>query len=155
MKFFKRKEKEATAPGKEKAAKIISGLIIKVQTGFAVLMGRITKGMSVKSLKWMLAIFILSGTFLSVCCVTEVFKSDEKVIQIEGIRVPKYFAHPGGEDLLQRKLISPEVEAIFVFKTYMDSLRQSKMGKGIYDSIVLSRPGLMDSVNEIYRIYQN
>jgi len=40
-----------------------------------------------------------------------------------------------------------------LFKKYMDSLRIDKDGKRIYDSILLARPGMMDSVAVLEKMY--
>ncbi|MDT0641563.1 hypothetical protein RM553_01845 [Zunongwangia sp. F363] len=40
------------------------------------------------------------------------------------------------------------------FRLYMDSLARSPTGRNIYDSIIATRPGLMDSVHYIEKQYQ-
>lgn len=42
---------------------------------------------------------------------------------------------------------------VHLFKEYMDSLARSATGKAVYDSILISRPGLMDSVRFIENNY--
>ena len=51
-------------------------------------------------------------------------------------------------------LPTAEYERIHSFQVYMDSLSASPSGKRIYDSILLLRPGLMDSVRFVQEHYR-
>jgi len=48
-----------------------------------------------------------------------------------------------------------DYQGIIRFRGYMDSLTRSPAGKAAYDSIILSRPGLLDSIRILEKIYQS
>lgn len=48
-----------------------------------------------------------------------------------------------------------EYEKIQRFRQYMDSLERSPSGKKLYNSILINRPGLLDSIILIENIYQS
>jgi hypothetical protein len=87
--------------------------------------------------------------------VKAVQKSAPGLIRIERISVPKYYnnkdesVHP---DVIVTKREHEEMQE---FQRYMDSLHKSNTGKAIYDSIMMNRPGLLDSVNMLEEIYQS
>jgi hypothetical protein len=48
-----------------------------------------------------------------------------------------------------------DYQGIIRFRGYMDSLTRSPAGKAAYDSIIFSRPGLLDSIRILEKIYQS
>lgn len=164
MKLFKRKtlipknrEKDEKPTLKDKAAKGIAGFILKMQNGFATFMGKRTEKLSSSTMKFILVIFLLSGSSLSIYFIVTAFikKEQPKALRIDRLSVPRYYNKNGDEPIQPGFFISKqEHEEMQAFKTYMDSLHRTKKGKLVYDSIMLNRPGLMDSVNKLEQLYQ-
>lgn len=140
---------------KDKVAKGVAKIILKMQSGFAKFMGQHTAKVSSFGLKVWLAVFFLSGSSLSIYFIFAAFskKEQSKTIKIDRLSVPSYYNKNGDEPVQPDFFISKrEYEEMLSFKNYMDSLHRSK--GSIYDSIMLNRPGLMDSVNKLEQIYQ-
>jgi hypothetical protein len=167
MRLFKRKTlRQAQSNGhdekptlNDKAAKGIASFLLKMQNGFARFMSKRTKNISAFRMKAGLIVFFLTGSSLSIYFIVVAFvKKDQqtKMIKIDRLSVPKYYNENGEEpvepDLLVTKQEHEEMQA---FHHYMDSLQHSEGGKRVYDSIILIRPGLMDSVNMLEEIYQS
>ncbi|MBS1655370.1 MAG: hypothetical protein JSU05_11030 [Bacteroidetes bacterium] len=153
----KREDGRENIEVKDKIASKISQLILKMQSRFANVMNKITKDMSASSMKWSLILFIVAGSALSIYCIVSAFlKRDKKqAVTIDRIHVPQYYDKNGDDLLPQDFLISKkEYEELLAFQSYMDSLHQSKSGQRIYDSIMLCRPGLSDSINQLEKLYQ-
>lgn len=67
-------------------------------------------------------------------------------------RISFHYAMP---EVSVHKPGAAEIGEIERFSRYMDSLSQTAGGKRIYDSICKARPGLLDSVAAVERIYNN
>jgi hypothetical protein len=158
MKLFKRRRKEEkTDAGKDKLAKGIAGFILKMQNGFARFMGKRAERLSFSTMKYILLIFLLCGSGLSVYFIVTAFKKNgqSKAIKIDRLRVPRYYDKNSDEFMqLDFFITKKEHEGMQAFRNYMDSLHHNKKGIHIYDSIMLNRPGLMDSVNKLEKLYQ-
>lgn len=163
MKLFRKKILRSTEDDKhslnDKAAKGIVGCIIKIQNGFAKFMSNRTKNISAPSMKAVLIIFCLAGSSLNIYFILTAFlKKDQgtKMVKIDRMSVPKYYdkidALPAEPDVQITKHQHEEMQA---FVHYMDSLKHSKTVKHLYDSILLLRPRLLDSVNMLEEIYQS
>jgi hypothetical protein len=164
MKLFKRKilrstQDDKAGGGKDRLAKGIAGFIMKMQNGFAKFMGKRTEKLSSSTMKYMLAAFLLCGCGLSVYFIVTAFKKNglSKAVKIDRLSVPRYYDKNGDESMQPGFFITKkEHEEMQAFKNYMDSLsfHHNKKGIRIYDSIMLNRPGLMDSVNQLEQMYQ-
>lgn len=77
------------------------------------------------------------------------------IFSILPIHRPGFF-HETGEIEPDNRFVLPsgEYERIHRFRLYMDSLSANPSGKKAYDSILLYRPGLMDSVLFIEKHYR-
>ena len=146
--WSKKKNKPAVDnPLHDKAAKGIAGFILKVQMGFARFMEKRTArfGRSRKIVLMGVIVLVFGG--LSVRSVVTVFTSPPSANHFmpEQIRVPEYEA---AEEIPEHNESIPEdvMEKIKLFRIYMDSLNGSSSGQLVYDSILLARPGLMDSI---------
>lgn len=74
-------------------------------------------------------------------------KGKSILLSVYAIHKPWFLSQDSqGETGNIQSLPPEEYERIHGFKLYMDSLSASPSGKRIYDSILVSRPGLMDSV---------
>lgn len=153
----KREDRRKNKDVKEEVASKIFQLILKMQNCFATVMTKITKGMSASSMKWSLILFIVAGSALSIYCVASAFLKKDKTqaVTIDRIRVPQFYDKNADELMPQDFFISKEEhEELQAFQRYMDSLHHNKSGQHIYDSIMLYRPGLSDSLNQLEKLYQ-
>src|SRR5207249_3540479 len=135
-------------PVKDKVAKGIAGFIIKVQTKFADVMNRNFSGISTRRMKIFLFFFCLVSGGLSLYYIANaVFSHDKRnsSFKIDHVEVPKHYDKTADE-LTQPQIIVDEetMQNIRAFKQYMDTLKINA-GKQ-YDSIMITRPGLMDSI---------
>jgi len=160
MKLFKRRKysEASNGSGKDKVAKIIARFIMKMQSAFAKFMSKKTQKISSSSMKILLLIFFFSGSALSIYFITAAIieKKQLKAVKVDRLRVPKYYNDDGVDSIKHEFFITEQTyQEMQAFKNYMDSLQRMKVGKIIYDSIMLSRPGLMDSINQLEQLYQN
>jgi len=100
--------------------------------------------------------FCIVGFSLSVYLMIKSFsKQDAKPISITAIRVPKQAVVNGQQPLRPVAVITKEeFEKIRKFRLYLDSLVKGQQGKRLYDSIIIYRPGLIDSLTIVENMYQ-
>ncbi|MFC0773325.1 hypothetical protein [Terrimonas alba] len=155
------KKKIIAAPHKtwhDKVGGRIAGFAIMTQTKFTVFMNKIVRGIPTCRLKVLLLLFCLFGGGSSIYLIANaVFHKDNKpAIHIEPVQVPTYYDQTGAESSnVLPYMDKQDYEQATAFRRYMDSLHNDKNGKYIYDSIMFSRPGLMDSVKLLEEIYQS
>lgn len=78
-------------------------------------------------------------------------ESSARTMKVQPISVPQTVP---SEDLQQKLLLTDqEIENIRSFWRYLDSLQLTKSGRIIYDSIGRARPGLLDSLVFIKKVY--
>lgn len=109
-------------------------------------------------LHWLmvLSLFILFAGGINIFLITKSFQTDEKVVfSITPIHKPKYLTQTG-EELRNTDLRVSKKEYLHInnFLRYMDSLERSPTGRRVYDSILLNRPGLMDSIRFLENRFQ-
>lgn len=156
MWLFKRKAKSRVDNTEHRSVgtKIGRG-IMKVQTAFAKRMNAAAAGLPVKKLKRNLVIFCLvSGGFSIYLAMNGLFGSNHRsnAITIDQASVPKHFDKSGDEIRNPQNIIDEDLyQQVRMFRVYMDSLQ--KNNKPGYDSIILLRPGLIDSIQTIEEIY--
>lgn len=140
----------------DKIALSIVNNCIRVQKHLSEFLQRRSEMLSLTCKTFVFIIFCL----ISVCsCLYLIIKNFEfKISQsysITPIRVPKQVAQ---NELQKRQpsvgVTKKEFEKIQKFRFYMDSLARSKTGKRIHDSILINRPGLIDSITIIENLYQ-
>lgn len=159
--LFRRKRSEKTGDYsvKGRAAKGIANFLLTVQREFSECMNTSTKNVSAKNMKIALIVFCLfSGGFSIYLIAQAILRSDKEqpVLKIDQVDVPKHYDRIGDEDLHTEQYVDREsYERIESFERYMDSLQQTQQGSKVYDSIVIARPGLMDSVKLLKEIYQS
>ncbi|MGN6602462.1 MAG: hypothetical protein ACTHK8_08410 [Ginsengibacter sp.] len=154
MKLFKKHREPFASPAKDKVAKGITGFIVKVNSGFASYMNKITVKLSSSTLKVFVIVFLSFGTSLSFYFIVAAFIKDEpsKTIKIDRVSVPGYYDQSGSGRVKNDFVITKEeYEEMKRYSKYFDSLRGSKE----YDSIKMARPGLMDSLKLLEKIYKN
>ncbi|MFT3678666.1 MAG: hypothetical protein QM791_00250 [Ferruginibacter sp.] len=159
MLFRKKKEKSTDQPLKEKAAKGIARFLLSIQSKFADAMNAGTKHIPSKKMKMLLVAFCLfSGGFSIYLVANAILKPDEKqpAFKVDQMNVPKYYDRSGDEYFQADQYVDKETyQSIGSFEQYMDSLQRSETGKKIHDSILIARPGLMDSIKMLKEIYHS
>jgi hypothetical protein len=156
MWLFKKKIKRAIEQTETDSARSKIGRgIIKLQTAFAERMNKAAARLPIRKMKTALVLFCLvSGGFSIYLAMNGVFGTNAKKnsFTIDQASVPKHFVRSGDEIKDGQNLIDDELyKQITTFKAYMDSLQVND--RKSYDSIYLSRPGLLDSVKAIEEIY--
>ena len=152
MLFKKRKGEDKEHLLKDRLANRIAGFLLSAQSRFAVFMGLKTSSMSTKT-KWLsLTVFCVAFGGLSIYAFVEVFEDNRKAIKPSQVSVPKHY-DGAGPKIKEHPVSEKDIKRINRFKKYMDSLHLSLGGKRVYDSILKTRPGLMDSIHAIEKIY--
>lgn len=102
-----------------------------------------------------LTLFILLGTSCSVYLIVHALSGNSNTpVSISRIKKPAHVAETGEASNAEVQDAGVEYVRVRQFRLYMDSLARSPSGSIIYDSIIRSRPGLMDSVRFIETYYQ-
>ena len=157
MLFRKKKDKAHSHQVKEKAAKGIASFLLKTQSKFADIMNNKTKNIPSKRMKVILVVFCLLGGGFSLYLIGEaVLKPDREqpAIKIDAVSVSKHYDRSGDEQLRSDQYIDNETyQQIEAFEEYMDSLQRTATGIKTRDSILQTRPGLMDSITMLKEIY--
>lgn len=158
MWLFRTKKKEADENNKtisDKVAGKIAGAGVKMQQMFAGKMNKLFENMNVGKIKTVLIIFcITAGGYSLYLLASSIFKKEDKqqVIKIDQVDVPKHFDKSGDETIMPEATIDEQTyNQIQNFKRYMDSIRVHSRKE--YDSIIINRPGLLDSVQMLEQIY--
>jgi hypothetical protein len=159
MLFKKRRGKSNERPMQDKAAKGIAKFLLSIQMSFTNLMNGITKNMSIKSVKILLILFCLFGGGFSIYLVAAAIlrpDSRQPELKIDRVNVPKYYDKSGNETLQSDQYVDQETyHQIQEYELFMDSLGKTQSGLGLRDSILLTRPGLADSIKMLKEIYQS
>ena len=159
MLFRKRNRKANEHPLKDKAARGIAKFLLRMQTKFSEFMNANTKNIPVKGLKIFLIAFCLFGGGFSIYLIAEaIFKEDRQqpLIKIDKVNVPKYYDQSGSDELQTEQYVDEETfRGIQSFERYMDNLKQTESGRKLHDSILIIRPGLMDSIRVLKEIYNS
>jgi hypothetical protein len=143
---------------KERTARKVAATISLVQNGFANIMGRWVNRLTVKGKKIFLLIFCLVFGSYSLYIMLTIFMSSgnelARAVTPDPISIPKHFDKAGDENTNVMPAVSEnDFRKIQEFNRYMDSLKKSPSGKKVYDSIIVMRPGLLDSVKMLENIY--
>lgn len=141
---------------KEKVAnKIVTGIKMLHQR-WADMMQKVSNKIPLRKRKWMVILFVLGAGGYSLYLVAlSISGPHRQGLHITSIKSPKYITSPG--DINNKKvgrIPEHEYKKIQAFKNYMDSLGRTIKGSIIRDSIIQTRPGLLDSVQQIETIYQ-
>jgi hypothetical protein len=101
---------------------------------------------------------LFGGGFSIYLIAASILKSDSKQpeLKIEQVNVPRYFDKNGNELLQSDQYIDQETyQRIEEYERFMDSLGKTDSGLRLRDSILLTRPGLSDSIKMLKEIYQS
>jgi hypothetical protein len=147
MKWFGKKGKRIEVS--DRFAAKIANFILKLQENFASRMSKATKELSTTSLKWLILIFILAGTTISIYIAASAVSKKQNPIAIKHLHLT----------VLQKQLdtgqiiTKAEYGQLKKLERFVDSLHKIK--SPAYDSILEFRPGLLDSVKLLHSFYQN
>jgi hypothetical protein len=138
----------------DKVAGKIAGAGLRMQRAFGNKMNKLFENMNQLKLKRGLIVFtLLAGSYSLYLIVTAITKPiKQNSFKVEQIDVPKHFNKTGDEIIEQNAMVDEETYTnIQQFKKYMDSLKFNNTKQ--YDSILITRPGLIDSVQMLEQIY--
>jgi hypothetical protein len=157
--FFKHKEqKEKQDPNKfvDKVAVGIVTKCLRVQGKWADYMQRRANRLSPRAKKYSLVLFCALSVSCSLYLIIEGFKGySTKDLGVAPIHVPVHTTETGDEATRSPLLITKkEFERIERFRHNVDSLGKSATGTKVRDSMLSLRPGLMDSIRVIEKLYQ-
>lgn len=128
-----------------------------LQKAWAQWMSNKTKRISKRSVTIALVIFVsLTSSYciyLGAHAITG--KSKGNAFTLTPIKRPRHLSESGTIESPIPPVSKQDYRRIQKFRWYMDSLARSPSGRKIYDSIIATRPGLMDSVRYIEKEYQN
>lgn len=111
-------------------------------------------------LKAILVLFCVTWGGISLYFVFNAFTTfgkKESLIGIQRIQLPKYTQKTGeGRVQVNKSYPTNGISRLQSFKDYMDSLNRTEKGRQVHDSILQSRPLLLDSINrlEIFQSHQ-
>lgn len=157
--LFRKKKTETTETGEsnDRVLSQIANACLRLQNCWAQWMGRRTKHLSRRALILLLIVFIVLAGGYSIFLIGQSFSGNQAIsFSVTPIKKPGHVLQTG-EATTQPDMIvnKTDYQGIIRFRGYMDSLTRSPAGKAMYDSIVLSRPGLLDSIRFIEEIYQS
>lgn len=140
---------------KNKEIQISPKYYLLVQDKWAKKMSSLTSNLSRKSLVFYLTLFVIITGSINIYNVYDGFSSKER----EGIERRINYNHlivtkPKFNKADERVLPKAEFENITRFNFYLDSLKQSKKGQKVFDSINNYRPRLLDSLEFMTNYYK-
>ncbi len=150
----KKKEIRDNPSMSDKVAAKIAGAGIILQKKFADRLNGTFRNMNSKKLKGLLILFCLSAGSYSVYLTVNAITGQEKKqknFTVDQVDVPKHFDKTGDEIMTDAYVDEETFYKIQGFKKYMESLKQNMSNQ--YDSILQTRPGLLDSVQVLEEIY--
>jgi hypothetical protein len=148
----KGKVNEATL--NDKAASKIAGWMLALQNKFANAMNKQYSKLSATKRKIAVFLFCLIGGGLSIYYISEAIigvKSNHPLDKIGRFEIPKNYNDRDTEALMDLPVDEETWNKVQAFKHYMDSLQ--KYDRREYEYILLTRPGLMDSIKTLEQIY--
>ena len=156
--FRKRKKRETTVTdeNRDRILRQMVNACLRMQTGWAQWMGRRTQHLSRRTLLLLLLPFIAIAGGYNIYLIRQGFSGNQvNAFSVTAIKKPGLVTKTGDAKLQKEKIISKtDYQRIIRFRGYLDSLARSFAGKAVHDSILLSRPGLQDSIRYIEEIYQ-
>jgi hypothetical protein len=131
----------------------LAGFALKVQTLFAEKMNRLLLKVPPHQMKQMLIAFCMATCLFSAFLIVDALRDKhKKSFEVEQSKTPRFFDRTGEESFSDGIIVDEEsFFKVQVFRKYMDSLKVHNTTS--YDSIVLTRPGLMDSIAILESFY--
>lgn len=158
--LFRKKNKTKTAGVDEVHDRILKQTVntcLRMQNVWALWMGRRTERLSRRTLLLLLLTFIVLACGYSIYLIGQSFSGNQtSTFSVTPIRKPGHVLQAGDATSQPDMIVSKtDYQGIIRFRGYMDSLARSPDGKAAYDSIILNRPGLLDSIRYIEEAYQS
>ena len=156
--WFKRKKQELRDSGdrlSDKAATGIGNLIRGAHTRFGDSLNQKTANLNERGKVILLVLILIFLGGGSIYIIVDGLSSPAKssVIAPQSISVPRHFDKTGDSRVLKQSITSDEMAKIKDFRHLLDSLKNSQFGYPMYDSLMNARPGLMDSLIQLERLY--
>ncbi len=151
MKTFKRKKEHTTSRVSDKAAGWIASGILKVQRNWVKGMEKLFSKLSPASTKVVLIVAFLFATGYCTMMVAYSFGKAGTILLKSVTGVQPVAIGKTVPDLSSG--VPAFIKRIERFKHYLDSLSKTDDGRKIRDSLLFRRPGLLDSIQRIERIY--
>lgn len=128
-----------------------------LQKAWAQWMSNQTKSISKRAVTIALVVFLslTNGYCIYLGVHTITVKSNSNSFTVTPIKRPRHLTESGAIASPLPPVSKQDYRRIQKFRCYMDSLARSPSGRKLYDSIIATRPGLMDSVRYIEKEYQN
>lgn len=128
---------------------------IRMQLRWARYMGRKTEGLSLRWLK----VYCIAFCLVSISCslylvVKSLHGGDKKGLKVTAIKAPAHATRTSEKVPRFFTITKTEMARIERFKRFMDSLGGSETGRQIRAHLISSRPGLMDSIRFLEKLYQ-
>lgn len=153
----KKPQKHATQnTAQDMIATSIAHKCVKVQEQYARFLQSQTERLSYTTKTLLLEMFLLLSTGCSLyLIIASLISHKNKSFSVALIEVPEHINKAGDENTKAPVMVfEAEYKRIHHFQLYMDSLAKNPSGKRLYDSILFSRPGLIDSIiimDEMYK----
>ncbi len=159
LSFRKKKIRDALKEkaAQEKIANRVVSMCIRFQEKWADLMQHYTERLPRKGKLIMFFLFCMVGGSLSLYLIAgSMMRGSGSPLTVTHFKAPPFACKSGDENIKADIIVTKiEYQKIQNFSLYMDSLARSPSGKKVYDSILIHRPGLMDSVLFIEKIFQS
>lgn len=157
--IFSNKKKEKTSLQNGNQDRIANSIVITcicLQQRWVAFMQRYAERLSTKWKAIILSVFCLCTGGFSFFLIAKSLTSNN-IISFNVTQFKSSFPAKLGDELSKPGVIitKEEYEKIEHFKQYVDSLAVSPSGKKLHDSILISRPGLVDSIIFLENIYQS
>jgi len=154
MLFKKRKNIDEEIVTPEALKKVVEGLDNRLHKCSDYLQGR-SEHVSLQSKRLCLFVFCLLFGSISICIIIKSIADRQSTISIHAITVPLNIDKSNNGLRQEQSIVSEkEFHRIESFKHYIDSLQGSITGKHLYDSILKTRPHLIDSILLLENMYQ-
>lgn len=146
--FKQNRKPSPISQGDERVSSNVQQSVRPLQKGLANWMAKRTSNFKRRHWLIVLLLFILAGGGYNCYLIADsLFSKGRIMFSIYPIHRPLFFRETGeATSDPDVQLCAGEYERIHRFKLYMDSLATSPSGKKVRDSILLHRPGLLDSV---------
>ncbi|MFP9100711.1 hypothetical protein ACLI09_16805 [Flavobacterium sp. RHBU_24] len=154
MGLFNRQKKGAAPPQRNVVGETLRSFTVKATTAWANWVSLRTAGLTKKGWLTALACFILLMGSYSGYLIVSAFTGTAPIsLKVAAIRKPAHTFNTG-EAKAQARISDAEYRRIEGFHRYMDSLATDPKGRKAYESIIAKRPGLMDSIRQVEKYYQ-
>lgn len=156
FRLFKKQKAVHTEDEPDRLAQWLTAKGIRFQKRWAGFMQRRMEKLSMRGKKGMvIALCIVSGSYCSRIIYQSFHNRHAKIFSVTAIQAPAHVTETGEATVTKDVIITEaEYQRVRHFHQYVDSLYATNEGKTIADSLLLQRPGLMDSIYRLEQLYQ-